>query len=91
MNTFNEIKNFDYNSKNSKLALSFLIPAVCFFIFAPGVIFEINPKDNNKLKCENKVPYSTALVHSVLFGLLMFAVYYFYLSKMSTGVYRATI
>lgn len=91
MNSFNDIKNFDYNSKNAKLAASFLIPTVCFFILAPGVVIEINPKEEKKVQCENKVPYITALVHSILFGLIMLAVYYFYLSKMPTGVYRATI
>lgn len=91
MNTLCEIKNFDYNSKNAKLAASFLIPTVCFFVLSPGVIVEINPKEEQKIKRENKINYTTALIHSILFGLLMFATYYFYLSKMPTGVYRATI
>lgn len=91
MNVVNEIKNFDYNSKNAKYASAFLIPAVIFFVLSPGVIVEINPRDEKKVKMENKINYVSALVHSIIFGILMFVFYYFYLGKMPSGVYRAAI
>ena len=77
-----QIKKFDYNSKNAKLGASFLIPAIIFFILSPGVFFEINPQDpKKKIKCNKIIPFSTAGIHSIIYGMLMCAFYYFYLSK----------
>ena len=73
------IKNFDYKSKNSKLAASFIIPAILFFIMSPGTLFEINTEDKMKKSCKNK--YSTVAIHSVIFGFLIALFYYFYLGK----------
>ena len=90
MNILTEIKTFDYKTKKAKYIFSFLIPAVISFILTPGVIFEIRPKEKKKIIIEKKIDYVTALTHSILIGLIMFAAYYFYLGK-NCGVLRATI
>lgn len=75
------IKNFDYTSKNTKLAASFIVPFVLFFILSPGVFFEINTNEEKKVSSSKKIPYNSAAVHSAIFGVIMCAFYYFYLSK----------
>lgn len=75
-----DIKSLNYSSKNFKYVMTFIISMSLFFVMSPGVIFEINPKESN-VKVVNKIDYLTALVHSVIFGVMSFVIYYFYLGK----------
>lgn len=76
------LKKFDYNSSNSRLFLSFLIPTVLFIIISPGVFFEIEDKPHKS----SKIKYKTAAFHAIIFGVLNFLIYYFYLRKPPTGM-----
>lgn len=80
MNFIPDLKGINVKSKNFKLAASFFIPFVLFFILSPGVVFEINPSDKS-VSTENKIKYVPAIIHSLIFSAIMALVYYFYLGK----------
>ena len=71
----------DINSQNSKYIATFLVSALTFFILSPGTIIEIDPFGDQKCKIERKTKLATSGIHSILFGALMLAFYYFYLNK----------
>jgi hypothetical protein len=92
METLNTLfKDFDYNSKNSKIAASFIIPFVLFFILTPGVFFSINKDEEKKICTERKTNFSTALIHSFIFSIISCFIYYIYFSKLPSGVYKSSI
>jgi len=72
------LKKIDFKSKQTKTALSFVVPFIVSFILSPGVFFEINTSGTSK---ENKIKYSTAAIHSFIFGIILSLFYYFYLLK----------
>lgn len=79
MNPLSSIKSLDFNSKQTKLILAFIVPGIVFFILSPGILFEITPPST--VERTNKIRYSSGGVHAVIFAAVMFAFYYFYLLK----------
>lgn len=75
------LKSIDIHSKKTKYALSFVIPFVLFIILSPGTFFEIDPNESKKVKIQRKQKIVTTVIHSVIFSIIMFCIYYFYLSK----------
>lgn len=79
MTTFIEdVKCFNVKSKNFKLLASLLIPFVLFFVLTPGVFVEIKPTGVSQ---EKKIGYIPALIHSLIFAVIMAFIYYIYLGK----------
>lgn len=64
---------------DQKTVLSFLVPFVLFFVLSPGVFIECNTEDKIKKSCVIKK--STAFIHALIFGVLMFCFWKFFLDK----------
>lgn len=73
---------------DQKTVLAFLVPFVLFFVLSPGVFVECNTKDKIKKSCV--ITKTTAFIHALIFGIVMFCFWHFYLNK-TCGVLRASI
>lgn len=75
------LNKFDLYSQNTKYIATFVFAALIFFIISPGTFFEIEPTGDKKVKVERKNKLATSGIHSLIFGAIMLAFYYFYLNK----------
>jgi len=81
----NAVYNFDYKSIFGKLLITFVLSALLFSAFAPGVFFEVDlTSETQKISQQKKIELKVSIVHGIIFGAILTIFIYFYIIKLPT-------